>query len=350
MVSDPSSPDARPGRFARQTRFAPLGPDGQARLESSRVLLVGCGALGGVLAQSLVRAGVGQLVLTDRDTVELSNLPRQVLFEDRHARAGTPKVEAALESLARIGGPTRVEAHAVHVDAHNLPELARGVDLVLDGTDNLATRYVVNDLCVREGLPWIYGGVVGSGGLVMAVRPGEGPCLRCLFPEPPPASSLPTCETDGVVLPAVGAVASIQAGLALRLLAAPDRPRPFQASLIEVDVWDGSARSLVARRSEGCPCCGERRFPFLEREGPRTVRMCGRGAVQVIGRSDVPPDLAALGRQLRGIASEVREAGSLLRFVVDETRVTVFADGRALVEGTEDEGRALALYDRYVGA
>jgi len=335
-------------RFERQTRFAPLGTAGQERLEKSRVLLVGCGALGGVLAQTLVRAGVGTLRLVDRDTVEETNLPRQVLFEDRHAREGTPKVEAAVETLGRIGGPTRLEPEAVHLDVSNVQELLDGVDLVLDGTDNLSTRYLLNDACVAAGTPWVYGGVVGGGGLVLAVRPGEGPCLRCIFPEPPPAASLPTCETAGVILPAVGAVASMQAGLVLRLLAAPERP-PVP-SLVEVDAWSGETRTIRASRQPGCPCCVELDLRWLEGSPSRTVRMCGRGAVQVIGRAQEPPDLEALGRQLEGTVGTLQHVGGLLRFAVDEHRVTVFQDGRALVEGTEDEGRALAVYDRWVGA
>jgi len=191
-------PPHAPHRFDRQERFAPLGPAGQARLERARVLVVGAGALGGVLAQNLVRAGVGTLVLADRDVVELTNLPRQVLFEDRHAAEATPKALAARETLARIGGPTVVEAHAVHVEASNLEQLAADADLILDGTDNLTTRYLINDFAVRSGVPWIYGGVVSSGGLVLAVRPGKSACLRCIFPDPPPPGTVERWAWDYV--------------------------------------------------------------------------------------------------------------------------------------------------------
>lgn len=339
--------EAFPDRFARQVRFAPLGPEGQGRLERARVLLVGCGALGGVAAQILVRAGVGALRLVDRDVVEPSNLPRQVLFEDRHARAGTPKALAAAETLARSGGPTRIEALVAHVDARNLPELARDADLVLDGTDNLATRYLVNDECVRAGRPWVYAGVVGASGLVLAVVPGSGPCLRCLFPDPPPAGSLPTCATAGVLLPAVGAVASMQAGLALRLLASPADLAP---ALVELDAWEGTVRRLEAARDPDCPACVRRRFAFLESPPPRSaVVLCGRNAVQVFGEGR-GVDLERLARHVEGVARDVRRAGAFLRFSVPEHRLTLFPDGRALVEGTEDADRARALYDRYVGA
>lgn len=339
-------------RFERQVRFAPLGPDGQVRLEASRVLLVGCGALGGVLAQTLVRSGVGELVLVDRDVVEESNLPRQVLFEDRHAAEGALKVEAARESLERIGGPTRLEAHATHLDADNVEELAEECDLVLDGTDNLGTRYLVNDYCVENDVPWVYGGVVSSGGLVLPVLPGRGPCLRCLFDEPPPAGTLPTCDTAGVILPAVGAIASLQAGLALRILAG-DRDgakHPLVPSLAELDVWSGEVRRLPIARQPGCACCGKREFPWLHHPaGRRATILCGRNAVQVRGR-DRAPDLRALLDSLEGLAEDVRLAGPILRFRVGGHSVTLFEDGRALIEGTDEVDRALALYDRYVGS
>lgn len=338
-----------PRRFDRQTRFAPLGADGQRRLAERRVLLVGCGALGGVIAQSLVRSGVGELVVVDRDVVELSNLPRQVLFDESHAAAATPKVDAAAETLARVGGNTRIETHAAHLDADNIEDLAEDCDLILDGTDNLGTRYLVNDYAVENGVPWIYGGVVGSGGLVMAVLPGRGPCLRCVFPEPPPTASLPTCDTAGVLQPAVGVIASMQSGLALRLLADPDA-RDFRPALIELDAWSGEARQLRLSRQDDCPCCGARDFPFLhEPLGRRATILCGRNAVQVRGRG-AAPSLQRVADALDGLATDVRFAGPILRFDLEDHRITLFEDGRALIEGTDDIDRALALYDRYVGS
>ncbi len=349
-------PQVTPGRFDRQQRFAPFGASGQERMGRARVLLVGCGALGGSLAQTLVRCGVGELVLADRDVVELTNLPRQVLFEERHL--GRPKAEAARESLARIGGPSRVEAHAVHVDADNVEELAERADLVLDGTDNLATRYLVNDLCVERGTPWVYGGVVGASGLVMPVVPGRGACLRCLFPEPAPAGSLPTCDTAGVILPAVAAVASFQAGAALHLLAASDEARArFEPFLLDIDVWSGLARRLPAPRDEQCPCCAERKFPFLLEPVERSaVSLCGRNTVQVRpqlasgDRRGPGADLARIAERVRAFARELALEPALLAFDVEGVRFTVFSDGRALIEGTQDVARARALYDRWVGA
>lgn len=327
-------------------RFAPLGRAGQERLSRSRVLLVGCGALGGALAQSMARSGVGTLVIVDRDLVELSNLPRQVLFDERHAHDALPKVEAARETLARLGGPTRLELHAEHLDARNIETLARGCELVLDGTDNLSTRYLVNDYAVERGIPWVYAGVVASHGLALAVRPGVGPCLRCIFPDPAPSGSLPTCDTAGVIQPAVAAIAGLQAGLALRLLVEPDTLRP---RLLELDAWSGELRELGVARDPECPCCARREFPFLREESEqRATLLCGRDTVQVraVGAT---PDLARVAERLDGAASNVRHAGGLLRFDVGRQRITLFTDGRALVEGTDDVGHAIALYDRFIG-
>jgi adenylyltransferase/sulfurtransferase len=349
---------AAPGpdqRFARQVRFAPLGPAGQARLLDARVLLVGCGALGGSLAQALHRAGVGTLVLVDRDLVDWTNLPRQVLFTEAHARAHTPKVEAACETLSAAGGPTRLEPHAAHVDAGNLPALAEGCALVLDGTDNLATRYLINDWSVEQGVPWIYAGVVGASGVVLPVLPGRGACLRCLFPDPPPAGALDTCETAGVILPAVAAVAALQAGLALRLLATPpaDAPRAdgaLEPALVSIDVWRGEISRIRAAPRPACPCCAGREFPFLRGPRPREpVVLCGRNSVQM------PPvdgglDLDALAARLAGAASDVRRAGKLLAFGAEGLRATVFPDGRAILEGTTDVERARAVWTRWIGA
>ena len=333
-------------RFERQVRFAPLGEAGQAALARARVLVAGTGALGGAIAQHLHRAGVGTLVLVDRDVVDETNLPRQVLFDERHAREGLPKVDAAAETLARAGGPTRLETHAVHLDADNFPALAAGCDLVLDGTDNLPARYLINDYCVEHGIPWVYGGVVGGGGLLLAIRPGAGPCLRCVFREPPPPGTLPTCDTTGVIAPAVGVVASLQAGLGLRLLVDPGGLEP---ALIELDAWSGETRRVRAARDPACPCCagGERRWLHSPETRP-AVTLCGRGTVQVRGAG--PADLDRLAERLAGVAEGVKRAGPLLRFGADGLRLTLFPDGRALVEGTEDVERALSLYDRYVGA
>ncbi len=333
-------------RFDRQVRFAPLGRVGQGNLVSARVLVVGCGALGGVLAQTLFRAGVGELVLVDRDVVELSNLPRQVLFDERHARASTPKALAARETLERSGGPTAIHSHVLHLDARNLELLADDVDLILDGTDNLETRYLLNDFSVAHALPWVYAGVVGSAGLVLPVLPGRSACLACLFPEPPPADALPTCDSAGVLLPAVGAVASFAAGLGMRLIARPESE--FEPALIELDTWNGEVRRLSAPRDPTCRVCGRREFVFLHRPGAEAISLCGRNTVQIPARG-ARRALSSLARRLPEGASEVRLHDELLRFAFEHCRVSVFPDGRALVEGTSDVARARDLHARALG-
>ncbi len=336
-----------PDRHARQVRFAPISTRGQRRIESARALLVGCGALGGHIAQSLVRAGIGELRLVDRDTVEETNLPRQVLFTEVQARLALPKALASVESLAPIGARTVLVPRVAHLDARLLDELGEGVDLVLDGTDNLETRYLLNDWCVARGVPWVYGGVVGASGLVLPVRPGTGACLACAFPTPPPAGTLPTCETAGVIQPAVALVAALQAACALRLLVDPEGT---PSKLVEVDAWNLRVRELELPRDPDCRACARREFPHLaDAAGPRATRLCGRNTVQVrggAGRCDLP----ALAARLAGATRILASAPSLLRFEVDDLRLTVFADARALVEGTEDEARALAAYDRWIGA
>jgi adenylyltransferase/sulfurtransferase len=330
-------------RFDRQVRFAPFGREGQANLVSARVLVVGCGALGGVLAETLFRAGVGELVLVDRDVVELSNLPRQILFDERHARLGVPKAVAARETLEQSGGPTRIRAHVLHLEARNLELVAEDADLILDGTDNLETRYLLNDFSVARAVPWIYAGVVGSSGLVMPVLPGRSACLACLFPEPPRPEDLATCDTAGVLLPAVLAVGAFAAGQALRLLAHPERP--LEPALIELDPWNAQARRLEAPRDPDCRTCGRREFRHLERVGHEAIALCGRNTVQVpaCGPRRSP---ASLALALAPGAGEVLVSAELLRFSFEGCRVSVFADGRALVEGTNDVEHAGALFAR----
>jgi molybdopterin/thiamine biosynthesis adenylyltransferase len=334
-------------RFDRQVRFAPFGREGQANLVSARVLVVGCGALGGVLAQTFFRAGVGELVLVDRDVVELSNLPRQVLFDERQARAGMPKALAARETLERLGGTSRVQAHVLHLDARNLALVAEDVDLVLDGTDNLETRYLLNDFCVERGIPWVYAGVVGSAGLVLPVLPGRSACLACVFPAEPPPESLPTCDTAGVLMPAVGAVASFAAGLGLRLVARPQDG--FEPALIELDTWNGSVRRLGAPRDPACRACGRREFTYLYRPGSEAIALCGRNTVQVPPRGE-PRALASLVRRLPSGAHAVQLHEQMLRFTYEACRFSVFPDGRTLIEGTNDVARACALFERALGA
>ena len=345
-AAGPDGPDL--ARYSRQMAFAPLGRAGQRRLAEGRVTLVGCGALGTVAAGVLVRAGVGHVRLIDRDFVELVNLQRQTLFDEQDAALGLPKAEAAARRLRRVNSTVTVEPLIADVHAGNVAHLCRDTHVIVDATDNFETRYLLNDLAVRQELPWVYGACLGSEGRVLAVRPGVTPCLRCLFEEAPPPGTSPTCESAGVLGPAVGVVANLQAMAALKLLTGHEDA--VAAELLTIDVWSNRwhAVDVRAARRADCPCCGLRRFEFLEgtRVAPTTV-MCGREAVQVSPSVAAKLDLSAVAARL-GLEAAPALNRFLLRFRAGECTITLFPDGRAIVQGTSDAATARALYARYV--
>ncbi len=337
-------------RFSRQTRFAPLGPEGQARLRRGSVLVVGIGALGTHAAAALARAGVGELYLVDRDVVELHNLPRQALFTEADAAHGRPKAIAAAARLRRIASACRVHPLAEEFDADLFARLERRPDAIVDGTDNFATRYLINDLAHRHAIPWAYGGALGARGSAMAVLPGATPCLRCLVPQAAPADQIGTCETEGILAPAVAMVAAFQTAQVLKVLAG--QRDAVARGVLEVDVWEDrfALRLRRASPSPDCPACGAGTYPALE-VGPRVAaRLCGREAVQVLPHPGAAVDLAHLASRLRGAADGVELTPQLLRFVADGCRFSVFPSGRALLFGVSEPRRAQVLYDRWVGA
>lgn len=336
-------------RYHRQELLPQIGPAGQARLAESRVLLVGCGALGCTIAEQLARAGVGLLRIVDRDVVDWTNLQRQVLFDEADARQGKPKAVAAGERLGRINSAVAVESIVADVHSGNIEALATGVDLILDGTDNVDTRYLINDVAVKFAFPWVYGACVGTEGRVMPVVPGQTACLRCVFPEPPAGSELRTCDTAGVLGPVASVVASLQAIRAMGLLVG-DR-EAVRGSLWSADLWTGRARTVEVERQPDCPTCAHREFPFLSKPPGQSTTLCGRQSVQVRPERDVRLDLTAAARKLRAVG-EVQQTPFLLRCRPEgETGVelTLFADGRMIVSGTTDGDRARSLYARYVG-
>lgn len=347
-------------RYHRQTLLPRIGREGQARLARSRVLLVGCGALGTVMAEQLARAGVGTLRIVDRDVVELSNLQRQTLFDESDAAAGVPKAVAARDRLARVNSDVTVEGIVADFHSANAEELAgldghanpARADLILDGTDNVETRCLINDLCVKHGVPWVYGACVGTEGRVLAIRPPGTACLRCLFPEPPALGELPTCDTAGVLGPLAGVVASMQAVAALKLLSG--NAGAVGHEMLTIDVWQNRLRSIDtadARRAD-CPTCGLGRFEFLDHSAPRRpVTLCGRDAVQVRPERRGGVDLAAMAARLEALGPVTRTP-YLLRVDLpggEPLSLTVFADGRLIVTGTTDVNRARSLYARYIG-
>jgi adenylyltransferase/sulfurtransferase len=332
-------------RYSRQIRFAGLGEEGQRRLRAARVAIAGCGALGTLHAAALARAGVGFLRLIDRDYVEPSNLQRQWLFEESDAAERAPKAVAAARRLALANADVVCEPAVADLTAESADDLLGDADLILDGTDNFETRYLINDFAVSRDVPWIYGAAVGSYGLTMPVVPGRTPCLTCVYPAPPEGPQ-PTCETAGVLNAITGVIAALQAGDALKILGAGRGA--VKARITTVDVWSGDVRQVpLGERDPDCACCGRHEFPHLERRARAPVSLCGRNAVQIHehrGRFD----LRALGERLAAVAP-VRLTEFALRASVDSYELTVFADGRAIVKGTTDPGVARSVYARYVG-
>jgi molybdopterin-synthase adenylyltransferase len=332
-------------RYSRQVLFAGLGEAGQEKLLAARVAIVGCGALGTVHAASLARAGVGFLRIIDRDYVEASNLQRQWLFTEADAAEALPKAAAAERRLREINSSITVEAHIADLTPGLADELLDGVDLILDGTDNFETRYLVNDFCVAHGKPWVYGAAVGAYGLALPILPGETACLRCIYPDPP-GGAQPTCETAGVLGPITSLIASWQTAAALKILAG--QSDTLYPALTTVDVWTGRIRQLAPpARDPACPCCTQRKFDFLSGARRRPISLCGRNAVQIHERS-APVDLTALAARLEPLAP-VRRNDFALRFFPEPYELTVFADGRAIIKGTQDVSVARSLYARYLG-
>jgi adenylyltransferase/sulfurtransferase len=314
------------------------------------VVIIGCGALGAMQAETLARAGVGHLTLVDRDFVEESNLQRQIMFEESDARERLPKAVAAARRIRRVNSDVEAEAVVADVNFENVEEIIAPADLVLDGTDNFETRYLINDACVKAGKPWIYGAAVGAYGLTMTVIPGRTPCLRCVLEMMPDPGAGPTCDTAGVILPIIAIIASIQSTEAIKLLT--DQRDRLHGSLIRVDVWDFQVNRLsLANYDErdDCPACGHREFEFLKGAGRQvTTTLCGRNAVQ-IGRSGASRlDFAQLAARLQG-AGDVAYNDFLLRFRVDGYDITVFRDARSIIRGTQDPAIARGLYARYIG-
>lgn len=337
-------------RYSRQILFAPLGLAGQKRLIHSRVTLLGCGALGSVLAGTFVRAGVGFVRIIDRDFVELHNLQRQMLFDEHDVSANLPKAEAAARKLRRINSGVEVEAVVADANSGNLERLCEDVELILDGTDNFETRFLVNDVSVKLGVPWVYGACIGAEGLVLPILPRQTPCLRCIWEDAPPPGSSPTCDTAGVLAPIAGIVASLQALEGLKILAG--KTDALVRRLVTIDAWEGRIRQLDVQSAYddgNCPCCKQGRYEFLSgARGSVTTTLCGRNAVQVLPGEGARLDLKALSERLRRHHPAHNEF--LLRVTIDDFALTLFPDGRAIIQGTADASVARGLYAKYIGA
>ncbi|MFQ5490938.1 MAG: ThiF family adenylyltransferase [Phycisphaerae bacterium] len=341
-----------PERYSRQVLLDRIGPGGQRKLMDSSVTLIGCGALGTAIADTLARAGVGRLRICDRDFIEPNNLQRQVLFDESDIAADLPKALAAKAKLERINSLVSVEAVVADVNPSNIERLAKSADLLLDGTDNFETRYLINDLAIKKGVPWIYGAVIGTTGLCLPIVPGLTPCLRCVFESAPPPEASPTCDTAGVLGPAVAVVAAFQCTEAIKLLTG--QLDALNRRLVSIDLWSGRVVNLNVDPAGGdgaCPCCGLRQFEYLEgRAGSTVTQLCGRDAVQINRTGGRSMDFAAIAVKLGPVADgPVTHNRFLLRAPVDGCQLTLFADGRAIIKGTTDADRARSIYARYVG-
>src|SRR5437870_2574385 len=337
-------------RYSRQMRFYGVGEAGQRKLLASHVTLCGCGALGTVLANALVRGGVGHLRLVDRDFIETNNLQRQVLFDEHDVAENITKAEAAALKLSAINSSVHVEPVVTDIDHTNVLELVNDADLILEGTDNFEIRYLINDAAVKLGKPWVYGGCIGSHGQTMTILPGETPCLRCVFEAAPAPGEAGTCETAGVLAPIVNIVASFQAAEAFKILTG--RREAVSRDLIYIDVWDNIQRRIKIAPLLGkvdCPCCRRRRFEWLEGEqGSHTTSLCGRNAVQVAHRTPARLNFEELARHLEQLG-DVSYNRFLLKFDAEGYQFTVFPDARAIIKGTDDVDKARTLYAKYIG-
>ncbi len=335
-------------RYSRQTLFGPIGKQGQEQLRAASATILGCGALGTVLANNLCRAGVGHLVIADRDYVETSNLQRQILFDEDDVTRHLPKAIAAVEKLRKVNSDVRVEALVEDINADGIESLVRESDIVLDATDNFETRYLLNDVCIKYNRPWIYSGVVASYGVTMNIIPGETPCLRCVFPEMPLPGTTPTCDTAGVLNGIVGAITGLASTEALKILLNSEK---ISRAMTWLDVWENTFERIELPRQPDCPACGQHHYEFLDAmQGSSSTSLCGRNAVQVrgTGKRGMRMNFPTLAERLAPVG-EVQYNEFLLRFLVDTYEITVFPDARAIIKGTDDEQIARSVYARYVG-
>jgi adenylyltransferase/sulfurtransferase len=334
-------------RYSRQTLLPEIGPAGQRKLLSSTVALVGCGALGTAIASGLVRAGVGHLKIVDRDYIELSNLQRQILFDENDVAQGLPKAIAAAEKLSNINSEIQLQPHVTDLDAFNVERLFDDVDLVVDGTDNFEARFLINDACLKHGLPWVYGAVIATYGVTMSIVPRHTACLRCLLRDQPPPGAVPTCDTVGVLASAANTIGALEVTQVLKLLL--DSGREFWNYLTQVDVWTAEWHRIRVERDPDCPACGLGQYEFLEaKEGSFVTSLCGREAVQVSVRGDTRLSLPQLAERLAA-SGQVWFNEYLLRCQVEGYDIAVFPNGRAIIKGTTDETVARTIYSKYIG-
>jgi len=332
-------------RYSRQTLFRGIGEEGQKKLDNSHVVIIGCGALGTVIANSLVRAGVGKVRIIDRDLIEYHNLQRQVLFDEEDVRSKLPKAIAAERHLKKVNSSVEVEGVVADVHYANIERLVAGADLILDGLDNPETRFLINDVSLKHKIPWIYGGAIAAYGMTMNIIPGKTPCFRCVFPSVPPSGVIPTCDRAGVISPAPSIIASFQSAEAMKILVGA---KEINRDIIFIDVWQGTFERFKPSLRLGCPAC-QGRYEFLQRQfGIRPTILCGQYSVQVLDPKVEKLSLKELAVQLKP-QGEVSLNESTLHFTANGHEMVIFPDGRLILKNSFDEPLARELYIKYMG-
>lgn len=330
-------------RYARQVILKEIGKEGQDKLAESCVLVIGVGALGTFHASFLARAGIGRIILLDRDIVELNNLQRQVLFDENDI--GTPKAIAAKDHIEGVNSSISVDAMVKDFNPMNAEELVNSdIDIILDGTDNMDVRYLINDISVRKKIPWVYGGAVGTSGIVYSIKP-EGPCLRCIFPQPPNAGDLQTCDTAGVLNTLPGVISGLQVTECFKILLGQESSK----RILTVDLWTGEFRSVDVIKDDNCPACSQNVFEFLFPEKRKLyTSLCGRNAVQIVPEERQRISLEQLATKLQLVGS-VNMKSSVLFFKTKDADIVIFQDGRAIIRGTNDATQARIIFSKYIG-
>lgn len=333
-------------RYSRQILFPGIGQAGQAQLGKSCVVLIGCGALGTVIATILVRAGIGKIRIIDRDFIEYHNLQRQVIFDEDDIKNQLPKAIAAERHLKKVNSSIEIEGVVADVNYANIEQLVTGADLILDGLDNRETRFLINDVSLKNKIPWVYGGAISSQGMLMSIIPGTTPCLRCFMRDSSGDGLAMTCDTAGVIAPAPVITASLQCVEAMKILVGKETINP---GITFFDIWDGSFKRLNVERREDCPSC-HGKYEFLEKQsGTVTTTLCGQNAVQVLNPHIKKLSFEELAARLSPLG-KVKYNDFMFNFVVDSKDIVIFPDGRAIVKNTHDESLARGLYAKYIGA
>ncbi len=333
-------------RYEKQILFNEIGVEGQKLLLSKKVIIIGCGALGTVIANNLVRSGVGYIKIVDRDYIELSNLQRQILFDEDDVENNMLKAIAARDKLSRINSSIKIESLVEDVNSKNIEQLVTGMDVILDATDNLQTRYLINDISVKLNIPWIYGGVIGSSGMVHTIIPGTTPCLRCMFPEISPIGSMETCDTAGVLNSITSIVASIESTEAIKLLI--NKGGDVIKGLFYIDIWNNESDVIPLSIDEECTSCGKKNFEFLHRDTDEVTSLCGKNSIQ-INPHQRKVQMDKILKRLDLLDIDYQKNTYFVKFTVEDVQFTLFYDGRAILKNITDENYANSLYAKYIG-